>query len=142
MVYLFGDLLGDFSDFNNANIETIMLVNPSLVETLFAAFKKKVDDMVNKLLYIGIGMFFAGFLMHSMWNYGGLRQIHHLKEKYFYQILRQEQGWFDSNNAFEFATKVQAQLDQIELGIGIKIGEIFVMVATLISGLVVGFTTS
>ena len=32
----------------------------------------------------------------------------------------QEQGWFDQNNAFEFATKVQVQLEQIELGVGEK----------------------
>ena len=64
--------------------------------------------MVRKFLFIGIGMFFAEFLNNAMWNLAGLRQIHHMKEQYFYTILKQEQGWFDANNAFEFATKVQA----------------------------------
>ena len=50
----------------------------------------------------------------------GQRDIHHLKFKYFSIILGQEQGWFDKNNAFEFATKVQAQLEQVEMGIGIN----------------------
>ena len=50
------------------------------------------------------------------WCYCGMRQMHHLKEKYFSVILRQEQGWFDANNAYEFSTKVQAQFEQIALG--------------------------
>ena len=53
-----------------------------------------------------------------MWQYAGLRQMHHLKEKYFEKILEQEQGWFDEHNAFEFATKVKVQLEQIEMGVG------------------------
>ena len=101
-----------------------------------------VDDMVNKFLYIGTGMFFAFFLMTSMWTYSGLRQMHKLKEKYFATILQQEQGWFDANNAFEFATKVQAQIEQVELGVGEKFGQLLQMIAQLISGLVIALTTS
>jgi hypothetical protein len=37
--------------------------------------------------------------------------MHWMKINYFSLILKQEQGWFDENNAFEFATKVQAQLE-------------------------------
>ena len=128
MTYLFGDMLGDFSEFTSTDLTQIP---PDVAEKLMSAFKETVDDMVKKLLYIGVGSFASGFLMHSMWNYVGLRQIYHLKEKYFFHILRQEQGWFDSNNAFEFATKVQAQLDQIELGMGIKVGEVFVMISVM-----------
>ena len=145
MVYLFGDLLGDFTtnDRNTGEQAVDICDLPLDIRKIgLAPLKDNVKDMVHKLMYIGVGIFFSGFLMHSMWNYVGLRQTHHLKEKYFARILRQEQGWFDANNAFEFATKVQAQLEQVEMGLGIKIGELFVMIATLISGLVVSFTTS
>ena len=67
-------------------------------------------------------MFLSHFLMTFMWFLSALRQMHHLKEKYFATILKQEQGWFDENNAYEFSTKVQAQLEQIELGVGDKFG--------------------
>ena len=60
----------------------------------------------------------CNFLMVFLWSYLSLRQIHWLKINYFRIILNQEQGWFDANNTFEFATKVQAQLEQIELGLG------------------------
>lgn len=60
-------------------------------------------------MYIGVGVFVAAFLNNFMWQYSGLRQMHHLKEKYFARILEQEQGWFDQHNAFEFATPVEEE---------------------------------
>ena len=54
------------------------------------------------------------------WTFVGRRTCHKLKENYFRVILSQEQGWFNSNNPFEFATKAQAQLEQVEMDIGEK----------------------
>ena len=68
--------------------------------------------------------------------------MHHLKEKYFARILMQEQGWFDQNNAYEFATKVQVQLEQIELGVGEKFGTIVECIATFVAGLIIAFFAS
>jgi ABC-type multidrug transport system fused ATPase/permease subunit len=76
------------------------------------------------------------------WAYSSLRQMHWMKINNFYLILRQEQEWFDENNAFEFATKVQAQLEQIEMGVGDRFGQVILMSSELISGLVVGFISS
>ena len=43
-----------------------------------------------------------------LWPYTALKQIHWMKKDYFRLILKQEQGWFDDNNVYEIATKVQA----------------------------------
>ena len=67
---------------------------------------------------------------------------HRLKRNYFTVILSQEQGWFDANNAFEFATKVQAQLEQIEFGVGEKLGLVIQMVASCIISFVFAFVIS
>ena len=48
--------------------------------------------------------------------------VFHLKENYFSTILKQEQGWFDENNAYEFATKIQTQIEQVDMGVGDKLG--------------------
>ena len=58
---------------------------------LFAEFEDEVDTMVTKLLIIGASMFIGFGLSKFLWNYVGMRQMHHLKEKYFSIILRQEQ---------------------------------------------------
>ena len=87
-------------------------------------------------------MFVCNFLMMFLWSYIAMRQIRRLKTNYFRIILNQEQGWFDENNAFEFATKVQAQLEQIELGLGDRLGQFIMMFVELIAGFVVAFISS
>ena len=72
----------------------------------------------------------------------GNRMCHRLKREYFRTILMQEQGWFDANNPYEFATKVQAQLEQVEFGIGEKFGVIIQMAAQCVSGFVIAFILS
>ena len=73
-------------------------------------------------------MFFAFFIAKFMWNLVGVRQMQHLKENYFATILKQEQGWFDANNAFQFVTtKVQTQIEQITLGVGEKFCLVFTL---------------
>ena len=139
MTYLFGDT---FNDFTGVTEEQMAAATPEQLNMMFELFNHNIDDMIKKMLYIGTGMFFAMFLAKFMWCYVGLLQMNHLKEKYFAVILKQEQGWFDANNAFEFATKVQAQLEQIELGVGEKFGLLIVVISQLITGLTIAFYTS
>ena len=101
-----------------------------------------INDQIRDYLIIGAVMFVCNFLMMFLWSYLALRQLHWLKNNYFKIILKQEQGWFDENNAFEFATKVQAQLEQIELGLGDRLGQFIMMLTELIAGFVCAFIAS
>ncbi len=139
MTYLFGDT---FNEFTGVTEELLDMVDENTKNEMFEVFKHNIDKMVKKLLYIGTGMFFAFFIAKFMWNLCGIRQMQHLKESYFATILKQEQGWFDANNAFEFATKVQAQIEQITLGVGEKFGLVITLSAQLVVGLVFAFYTS
>ncbi len=56
--------------------------------------------------------------------------------------MKQEQGRFDENNEYEFATKVQSQIEQVEMRVGEKLGLIIQLIAQLITGLVIAFITS
>ena len=109
---------------------------------LFDAIDDALMTQVYRFLYIGIGMFFANLFNAGGWTYVGLRATYTLKKRYFTKIFEQEQGWFDANNAFEFATKVQAQLEQVEIGISDKIGVIIQQFAQVIAGLCIAFTSS
>ena len=104
--------------------------------------KPKINDYVKRFLIIGAVMAVCNFLMMFLWSYLTMRQIHWLKINYFRIILAQEQGWFDENNAFEFATKVQAQLEQIELGLGDRLGQFIMMIVEIIAGFVIAFISS
>ena len=134
---LLGDTINDFSD----TVEIKDLPDNEYKE-IIDNIEPSVNKIIKKYLIIGAVMFVCNFFMMFLWAYSSLRQMHWMKINYFYLILRQEQGWFDENNAFEFATKVQAQLEQIEMGVGDRFGQIILMVSELISGFVIGFIAS
>ena len=56
----------------------------------------------------------------------GTRVLYNFKKRYFKLLLSQELGWFDSTNVFEFSSKIQSQLEYIELGIGEMLSNIIV----------------
>ena len=107
---------------------------------------KEIEGPVNKLIILlivlGVVTLISNFFMLSLWGYSALRQMDNLKIKYFELVLNQEQSWFDEHNSFEFSTKIQSQLEQIELGLGDRFSQIILMFAEIISGFVVGFMTS
>ena len=169
MCYLFGDMANDFSGANVDDdqmdlFESLMdckneeqaaalaggnpdrawsyVVVYRQAKQMFQLFDDNVDDLVRKLLIIGASMFVAFGGQKFFWCYCGMRQMHHLKEKYFAVILRQEQGWFDANNAFEFSTKVQAQFEQIALGVGEKFGLLLQAISQIICGIIIAFYKS
>ena len=139
MTQLFGGTIDDASSSQDINPA---LMSEIELDEFFDVFQNNIDKMSKKFIYIGIGMFFANFLANFCWTYAGLRMVFHLKENYFSIILKQEQGWFDENNAYEFATKVQAQIEQVDLGVGDKLGTILQCIAQLITGLIIAFITS
>ena len=139
MAYLTGSTTSDASSGTQDNINSM---TEEQKQIFFAEFKKTMDKKVREFLYYGAAAFVATFMSNCFWEYAALRQMHHLKEKYFARILMQEQGWFDQNNAYEFATKVQVQLEQIELGVGEKFGTIVECTATFIAGLIIAFFSS
>jgi ATP-binding cassette, subfamily B (MDR/TAP), member 1 len=97
---LLGKVLNQF----NGNIETANV--PQLVSGLIVTF-----------LLVGIAIFLGSFMMVFFWTLTGRRMINKINEDYFRVIMRQEQGWFDQSNMFEFATKVQGQVKTIENGV-------------------------
>jgi ATP-binding cassette subfamily B (MDR/TAP) protein 1 len=129
MSYLTSDV---YSDVGNTSESRDTAAN---IEAMKSVVKKTMNDQIKKQLIYGALSFLFNFMSVCFWSLIGNRCVYNLKKKYFTTILAQEQGWFDSNNAFEFSTKVQAQLEQVEQGIGDKVG----MVLTMLSQCVVGF---
>ena len=135
--YIFGDTVNEIT--NIIDID-------KLPEDEFNKELDKIETKVNKLviyfLILAALTFISNFLMVSLWGYTALRQIHKLKQKYFILILEQEQSWFDENNTYEFSTKVQSQLEQIEFGLGDKFSQTILLVTEVLAGFFVGFITS
>ena len=133
--YISSDL---FSDVGN----TSESITPEQIIIMMKVVEDTFNRQIERFLIFGAISFACNFFSISFWNLIGQRDIHHLKFKYFSIILGQEQGWFDQNNAFEFSTKVQAQLEQVEQGIGDKLGNIFMSISQCVTGFVIAFITS
>ena len=142
-------LFGDSSNTLTLATELEVLeetLGTEMYETLYRIVMEIAEPLINdhlkKFWIVGAIVAVCNFLMMFLWSYVSLRQIHWMKVNYFRLILSQEQGWFDQNNAFEFATKVQAQLEQIEMGIGDRVGQFIEMVTEVVAGFVVAFIGS
>ena len=113
---------------NRGSLSEEELMKLNLKETMNSNIKKQV--MFGAIALVGgiVGYFFIGLF--------STRCLYNFKKKYFRAILSQEQGWFDLCNVFEFASKIQAQLEYIELGFGeglcVILIDIFVAIAEFI----------
>ena len=75
------------STMNNFRDSTIPNTPNSI---MMEEFKKEIDKKARIYLIMGAAMFLSHFLMTFMWVLSALRQMHHLKEKYFITILKKE----------------------------------------------------
>ena len=133
MAYISSDLMGDVGNTSEYNDDPLILIDR--VENAF-------NTQIRRFFIFGAISFIANFLSIAFWSLVGSRMCHRLKRQYFTTILSQEQGWFDANNAFEFATKVQAQLEQIEFGVGEKLGLVIQMLASCVISFIFAFIIS
>ena len=95
---------------NKGNLSEKEIMKLNVEKTMNTNIKKQLIYGSISLVGNIIGYYFIGII--------GTRAFYNFKKRYFSVLLSQEQGWFDSNNAFEFATKIQSQLEYVELGLG------------------------
>ena len=135
MAYNFGGAINHFSDLKN--IDEIKLNSEEI-----KYFKERIDNIIKRYMTLGVFLFISNFLHAFGWQYSAFLQIHQLKNNYFSVIMRQEQEYFDNNNSFELVTKVQTQLEQIELGLGDKFGFIIQKIFNIIVALSISIIIS
>ena len=86
--------------------------------------KEQMNSNIKKRLIFGSIELVGNIIGYGFFGLLSKRCIYNFKKKYFSLILAQEQAWFDSANVYEFATKIQAQIEYIDLGIGNRFGNI------------------
>ena len=132
----------NFSSIGNTS-EQVITGPPHIVEMIkklrIDSINKTMNNSIRKQLIFGAISFVTNFLCGTFWMLIGSRCSYNLKRRYFTLLLAQEQGWFDSFNTYELSTKVQSQLEQIEMGTGIKVGLVISSVIQLIMGFIFAF---
>ena len=136
MSFNFGGAINNFSDIQNVDINNI------LYKDRIEDFLQNIEKIIQRYIILGGILFVSNFLQAFCWQYSAFLQIYKLKENYFSLIMSQEQAYFDNSNSFEIVTKVQTQLEQIELGLGDKFGYIIQMCFTVITGITISFIIS
>ena len=136
MAYLSSD---SFSDVGNTSEK---ITSPEEIMHAMEVVEDNFTTMIKRFLVLGAIMFVGHLFGSGLWSYVGSMLVYELKKRYFEAMLRQEQGWFDAHNAFEFATKVQAQMEQVEQGVGEKVSAVITSIAQFLTGIVIAFVTS
>lgn len=124
------------------NIQAPPKILKMIREQINNSIRASMNRSIKRQIIFGIISFICNFLNLTFWSLIGQRCSLKLKKNYFILLLSQEQGWFDSYNTYELSTKVHAQLDQIEHGIGIRIGITLFGICQCITGFLVSFTSS
>ena len=99
---VFGELISKFIAFGKEinQLNTTINAQPTLdIEgemTKFAAY----------YCYIAVGMLVCAYFQTAFWSLASVRQCHRIRISFFRSILRQEIGWFDTNDSGELSTRL------------------------------------
>ncbi|XP_011362486.1 phosphatidylcholine translocator ABCB4 isoform X3 [Pteropus vampyrus] len=137
MMIVFGDMTDRFV-ITSGNLSfpvnfSLSMLNPGRI----------LEEEMTRYAYyysgLGAGVFIAAYIQVSFWTLAANRQIRKIRKEFFHAILRQEIGWFDTNDITELNTRLTDDISKISEGIGDKVGMFFQAVATFFAGFIVGF---
>ena len=122
--------MGNTSE-NRASLSATELMKLKVKDTMESNIKKQL--VCGAISFVGtiISYFFFGLMC--------TRSLRNFKRKYFTLILSQEQGWFDSINIFEFSSRIQSQLEYIEIGMNEHVTKNVVSLLAAVACFVFGF---
>ena len=126
---------------------TALPVFSLLMGTITDTFALGGDPMVAaaktamfQFIYIGLGVFVAGWLMFACWMISGERQSIACRKAYLKSLLRQEIGWFDMINQSELASKFTTDSFTFSGAIGQKVSTIIMTIGMFIAGFAIAFS--
>ncbi|KAH9123901.1 hypothetical protein AeMF1_005243 [Aphanomyces euteiches] len=102
-------------------------------------FQHNINHVVYQFLGLATTVLLGGFLQIACWSIAASRQAKRLRHAYVCAILRQEIGWFDTNDPLQMATRVADTTLLIQEGIGRKVGDGISFLAMGIGALVLAF---
>ena len=101
--------------------------------------KDTMNSNIKHQLIFGSAELVGNIIGYGFFGLLSKRCIYNFKKKFFSLILSQEQGWFDTVNVYEFATRIQAQIEYIELGLGSRLGNLLMDFFIGVSGFIFAF---
>ena len=124
---VFGQMIDDFAEYSQGNTTKDQLVS-------------SIEDVALDFIYIAIAGLFVAYLQAAMWMISSERQAKKMRRAYIQSLLRQDIGWYDTQDSGEFATRVASDTQLVQEAISEKFSLVLQKVATLIAGLGVAFS--
>jgi ATP-binding cassette subfamily B (MDR/TAP) protein 1 len=141
------DMLALFIGFIGGSVQGAMkgpglmiLFGEFIDTTAFTMTRDDYNHMAIKTAVVGLIAFFTAVLGNACVESAGLAQSARWRRFYLQAILRQDIGWFDTNNPSELSSKIAANCQDLEKGISSKLVELPTnLVGQGVIGLVVAF---
>lgn len=116
LAYVFGGMTNEFIKATDLDIpieyssDSLAMVSKNHSKIGIHPPKINLQDVMAtySLYYTGLGIvvFIASTLQIYCWQLACERQVHRLRKDFFYQVLRQEIGWFDQHESGGFSSKL------------------------------------
>ncbi|GFR19390.1 ATP-dependent translocase ABCB1 [Trichonephila clavata] len=132
IMVLFGGILDNFVDHHRMqyNLTALSITNTSnFTNEVF------LQDVANLCLYIciiGCIVFCFNYIMVSFFSMAAANQAFKIRCMFMRAVLRQDIGWFDTNQTGDFASRLTGDLSRIQDGIGEKVGMCISFVSTTV----------
>lgn len=103
------------------------------------ASQNAVNKKVLMLVYISIGALALIYAYFLMWSIVSQRLAHRLREKYFKSLLKQDATFFDTRQAGEVSSRLNADISLIQSGTSEKVGIFIATMSFFITAYAIGF---
>ncbi|XP_076438765.1 ATP-dependent translocase ABCB1-like [Babylonia areolata] len=104
------------------------------------------DKILDKMTHFAIYFFITGlvvivcaYVQVVTWMAASERQSHRIRNRFLYNVLRQDIGWFDNTETGELNTRLADDILKIHGGIGDKVATLIQHSCTAIAGILIGF---
>ncbi|XP_065439340.1 ATP-dependent translocase ABCB1-like isoform X2 [Chrysemys picta bellii] len=102
-----------------------------------------IEAEMSRFAYYYAGIGFAVVILSTVqvWTFltSAARQTARIRQKFFFAILHQEMAWFDTSQNGTLNTRLTADINTIQEGIGDKFCIFVQFFATFLTGIVIGF---
>ncbi|KAI3852461.1 hypothetical protein MKX03_017750 [Papaver bracteatum] len=100
-------------------------------------FMNEVEKSILHFVYVGLAVTVAAFMEGYCWSWTGERQVRKIRQKYLEAILRQEVGFFDSQEATtsEIINSISKDISLIQEVLSEKVPLFLMHTSTFVSGL-------
>ncbi|KAF2743772.1 leptomycin B resistance protein pmd1 [Sporormia fimetaria CBS 119925] len=105
-------------------------------------FKDQINTFTLYFVYLGIASLFSTYASMMGFSYTGEKIAQRLREQYLRAIFRQNIAFFDFLGAGEVTTRISADMNLVQDGVGQKIALFVSGISMFVTGIIVGFVVS